>query len=202
MTKVSSIKLQGSYVDISRAHKEVELVKHQVEKNRQEIEPYHKRIYDDAVTLARDVGIEEEMPRTVARQQHRANPEARDPCEFFRRTITATLLDHLSSQLQDRFDNSSQNSLHLSQFVTLLPSELYGSAKNLTKNDIKDICSFYDEDLPSSFAVDTELQAWCIKWNGDKEGKECNTIPKTLAKTDKLFFPTCTPCYVLAPHYQ
>ena len=186
MTKSLSLKLQGSYVDIACVHKEVELVKQQVEKNRDQIEAYHQRIYDDAVTLARDVGTEEKMPRSVARQQHRANPEAKDPCEVFRRTITAPLLDHLSSQLQDRFNNSSQNSLHLFQFVALLPSELYGTAKDLTKNDIKDICSFYDKDLPSSFAVDTELQAWCMKWNNDKEGKECDTIPKTLKKTDKV----------------
>jgi hypothetical protein len=189
MSKVLSIKLQGRYVDIARAHKEVELVKHQVEINRREIESYHKRIYDDAVALARDVGVEEEIPRIAARQQHRANPEARDPCQFFRRTITAPLLDHLSSQLQDRFDKGSQNAIHLSEFLTLLPSELFGSAKNLTKCDIENICSFYDKDMPSSFAIDTELQAWCIKWNNEEEGKECNTIPKTLAKTDKLFFP-------------
>jgi len=191
MTKVLSIKLQGAYIDIARAHEEVELVKQQVQNNREHLEVYHKRIYDDAVTLATDVGISEEMPRSVARQQHRANPEASDPCEYYRRTLTAPLLDHLSSQLQDRFENNSQKSLHLRQFVSILPSELYGAnpMKKLTKSDIKDICTFYDEDLPSSFAVDTELQAWCMKWNNDKDGKDCNTIPKTLEKTDKCFFP-------------
>ena len=84
MTKGLSIKLQGTYVDSVRAHKEMTLVKKHVEENRSKVDEFHQRIYTAAFTLAGKVGISEDMPRIVqGRQQHRANPEASSPSDFY-----------------------------------------------------------------------------------------------------------------------
>ena len=76
LTKGLSIKLQGTYVDIVRAHNEVNLVKKHVEENRKKVVEFHQRS-TAALTGGATVGISEDMPRILqGRQQHRANPGA------------------------------------------------------------------------------------------------------------------------------
>ena len=190
MTKGLSIKLKGTYVDIVRAHKEVTLVKKQVEENRSKVDDFHQRIYTAALTLAGKVGILEDMPRIhQGRQQHRANPVASSPSDFYRRTITVPMLDHLQNQLNERFDDSSESSNSLKEFMALLPSEIAGKEQQLARTDVARIVNLYKDDLPSEYAIDLELQAWSLKWKGNSESTKYNTIPNALAKADKMLYP-------------
>ena len=107
MTEAPSIKLQGTYMDIVRAHEEVELVKQHLKRNREEVDAFHQRIYNAAVALAEEVGLSEETPRVVGRQQHGTSPAASIPCGFYRRSTTVPLLDHLQIQLEERFSTGS-----------------------------------------------------------------------------------------------
>ena len=177
-------------MDIVRAHREVSVVKRHIEENRKKVDEFHRRIYSTALTLASKVGITEDMPGIIqGRQQHRANPDARTPSDFYRRTITVPLLDHLHGQLDERFDEKSGSSICLKQFMALLPSEIDDEEQQLTRTDIASIVNIYEDDLPSDYAIDLELQAWGLKWKGNSESVKYNTIPKAMAKADKMLYP-------------
>ena len=86
------------------------------------------------MTLAAKVVVSECMPHTFqGRQSHRANPDSNSPSDFYRLTITIPILDHLNSQLEERFDGSSVSSKLLTEFIKLLPSEIF---KNKSKGVI------------------------------------------------------------------
>lgn len=56
-TKGLSVKLQGRYTDITRAHHEIEMVKSAVKDARANIDSFHREIYHQAKLIASSVGI-------------------------------------------------------------------------------------------------------------------------------------------------
>jgi len=97
------------------------------------------------------------------------------------------MLDHLQNQLDERFDDSSESSNSLKEFMALLPSEIAGKEQQLARTDVARFVNLYKDDLPSEHAIDLELQAWSLKWKGNSESTKYNTIPKALAKADKMY---------------
>ena len=98
------------------AHEEVVLVKQQVKQNRKEVDGFHQHIYNTAVALASEVRLSEETPRVTGWQQHRTNPEASTPCEFYHHSTAWPLLDHLQVQLEEQFSAGLQSARHLHHF--------------------------------------------------------------------------------------
>ena len=147
-------------------------------------------VYNKACSVAREIGIVEEMPRTTSHQKHRSNPPAATPKEYYSHTISIPMLDHLNSQLMERFSDTSSS--HISEFLSLLPSQLYGS-ENFTRGNISTLFEMYKDDLPEEYAFDTEVQAWHLKWKDDSSAKDINTMPKVLAVTSKTVFPGADP---------
>ena len=94
-TKGLSIKLQGKYVDVARAHRDIEQVKSSLLNARRNVESFHKSIYGDAKQVAATVGIEESAPRLASRQQHCTNIHADNCIQYYQRNLTIPLLDHL-----------------------------------------------------------------------------------------------------------
>ena len=155
-TKGLSVKLQGRYVDVVCAHRDIESVKSSLERNRSEIDVFHDRVYDAVLVLAQSVGIDESSPRISSRQQHRQNVPAENTKEYYKRTLTIPILDHLISELDERFDADS--SLVVVEFMELLPSTIIGhDQSHLQLSKLTNLVSCYENDLPSSRALDTEL---------------------------------------------
>ena len=104
-----SVKLQSRYVDVIRAHKNIENVKSTLGKLRSNVENFHRKAYGEALLLCQSVGIEESTPRVTSRQQHRQNIPFNNSSDYYKCTTTIPLLDHLISELNARFDvNSSK----------------------------------------------------------------------------------------------
>ena len=160
ITKPLSIQLQGSYTDIARAHRDVDQVRRQVKLNRNDIDKFHSLVYNKACSVARDVGVQEDMPRTTSRQQHRSNPSYDTPKDYYRGVITAPMLDHLSSQLEERFPDTSL--CYINEFLNLLPSKLC-EFDTFGREKIPTLITLYIDDLPEDYAIDMELQAWYLK---------------------------------------
>ena len=99
------------------------------------------------------------------------------------------MLDHLQNQLHERFNDSSESSNSLKQFMALLPSEIARKEQQLTRTDAARIVDLYKDDLLSEYAIDLELQAWSLKWQGNLENTKYYTIPKAMAKADKMSYP-------------
>lgn len=95
-TQGLSVKLQGRYVDVVKAHREIEFVKSMVQTARNDIDSFHAQVYSTALNIARSVRVDECVPRTTGRQQHRNNVPFTSISEYFKLSLTTSLLDYLS----------------------------------------------------------------------------------------------------------
>ena len=102
-TKGLSIKLQGKYVDVARAHRDIEQVKSTLLNARRNVESFHKSIYGDAKRVAATVGIKESAARLASGQQHRTNIHADNCNQYYHGNLTISLLDHLTAEPNNRF---------------------------------------------------------------------------------------------------
>ena len=133
------------------------------------------------------MNIQESTPRYAksGRQQHRANPPADNASDFYKRSLTIPMLDHLISELDCRFNEDS--TLIITEFMNILPSEIIKPNVNLELNNLLEL---YSNDLPSPRSLNTELEVWKTKWLGDLEqAKELNTPEKCLKIIDNDYFP-------------
>ena len=88
------------------------------------------------------------------------------------------------SELTLRFD--SQSSSNLSQLMNLLPSSIILSSSL----SLHSVCKFYEEDLPNSASLESELQLWQSKWRAEHNlASTLNTPEKALVHADKDFYP-------------
>ena len=72
-TKGLSVKLQGAYVDVARAFRDINLVKTSLKRLCQRIDTFHHALYEEILGLAGIVDSEERSPRVACRQQNRRN---------------------------------------------------------------------------------------------------------------------------------
>lgn len=66
-----------------------------------------------------------------------------------------------------------------------LPSHV--TAATLVAYDIKDLLSTYEDDLPSTSRIETEIHLWNTKWKGKPAAHSLDTPLKALSSTDKDF---------------
>ena len=127
------------------------------------------------------------MPRLAGRQQHRQNIPATSNTDYCRLNITIPLLDHMISELDDRFDADS--SAIVVEFIQLLPAGLYNksSSERLTAGNFPQVLELYQDDLPSSKSLDVELELWQAKWE-DCEMDLAEDL-KALPHADQDYFP-------------
>ena len=184
-TKGLSVKLQGRYVDIVKAHKDVNLVLDTLKDARRNIDPFHNRIYATALSIASDVNVEESRPRTTVRQEHRGNVPSSSTSEYYKRILTIPILDHLIAEVSERF--SSRITMTLAQVMLLLPSHV--TAATLVASDIEDLLSTYEDDLPSPSTIETEIHLWNTKWKDNPTAHSLDTPLKAVTSTDRDFFP-------------
>lgn len=187
-TRGLSVKLQGRYVDVVRAHKDIESVKVALKGTRSRVDNFHNHIYEEATHLGATVGIEESVPRLAGRQQHRKNVPADTMMDYYKRNLTIPLLDHIISELDSRFD--SESSAVLVEFMQLLPSTLL-TTPSMTKSAFTKVLKLYEDDLPSPRSLDVELDLWHSRWvDCEAELAEgLDTAAKVLPHADQDYYP-------------
>ena len=122
-TRGLSVKLQGRYVDVCRAHRDIESVKTALEAARSGVDTFHEHTFEEAARLGASVGIDESSPRLAGWQQNRSNVPAGTPKDYYKRNLTIPLLDHTISELDTCF--SSDSSAVVVEFMQLLPSAIF-----------------------------------------------------------------------------
>ena len=95
--------LQEEAKDIVQAVSEIKTLTSSLKQVRENIDSYHCRWFETVAKMCNEVGTTPSMPRICGRQRHRASIPASNPSEYFRRTITVPILDHLLSELDKRF---------------------------------------------------------------------------------------------------
>jgi hypothetical protein len=95
--------LQEKSLDVCRCLKHVQIVKHSLEECRRNMDNFHRQCFNKARDLCEDLDIAIKKPRICSRETKRTNVPSESTEEYYRRAITAPLLDHLVSEMNGRF---------------------------------------------------------------------------------------------------
>ena len=119
------MKLQGRYVDVSYAHRQIESVKETLQTVRCTVDSFHDLVYKEALVLASSVDVDESVPRFASRQ-HRQNIPSDNAKEYYKRTSTIQMLDFPTTELNSCFDAAASH--NIAEIMHLLPSQQATSA--------------------------------------------------------------------------
>ncbi|XP_048576913.1 52 kDa repressor of the inhibitor of the protein kinase-like isoform X2 [Nematostella vectensis] len=103
LTKPLTVKLQSKAMDILKAKEELALLISVLTEMSNDIDATHHELYQDAVTIARQVDVQPDKPRVAQRQTHRPNAPASNPEDYYKINLTRVFLDHVLEQLDSRF---------------------------------------------------------------------------------------------------
>ena len=110
--------------------------------------------------MCADVGTVPAIPWRCSHQMNRSNVPADSPSQYYCRSISIPLLDHLLSEMQSHFSSLNQTAL---LGLSILPSIIV----NLSPHEFAKVHKFakmYQNDLLSPHCVSSELDCWNIKW--------------------------------------
>ena len=65
-TRGLSVKLQGRYVDVARAYRDIEVVQNTLKTFRSNVDTFHNLVYEQVMVLSQSVGIVESVPRLAS----------------------------------------------------------------------------------------------------------------------------------------
>ena len=155
---------QGKSIDIMDGIHLINTIKNDFTNFRNSIDSFHDTWYAEALDLAEKVEVEESKPRTVVgKQTTRSNPPYKSISEYYKRTITIPLVDHINSALQHRFDTESVN---VYKGLSVVPTKMMSLKEKGQdwRDDFKVVTNFYVDDLPYPLALDAELSLWTTYW--------------------------------------
>jgi hypothetical protein len=168
--------LQAETKDIVAAVKEIDSIISTLQDVRVNISTYHASWYSVVETMCSDVSTEPSIPRRCGRQIHRSNIPADTPSEYYCRTISIPLLDHLLSEMQSRFTTHHQIALLglciVPSVMVTLPDEEYNTT-------VMKFADSYIGDLPSADCIQSELHCWKMKWVKQQQQHGEATLPST-----------------------
>ena len=177
LTKPLTVKLQRKEIDLLKAKDEIALLKSELTEMQTNIDLKHHELYMEAVNLANKVSLEPSMPRIVQRQAHRANAAATTPEQYYKINLTRVFLDHCLQQLNSRF----QDEINLcNKGLSIIPSVLLEHSL-VWKQNVKDFCHHYRQDIPNIVGLDAELQLWERMWQVQQV--EGANIPDRISNT-------------------
>ena len=172
--------LQAEAKDIVQAVSEINNVKATLQDVRNNIEKYHDEWFADVESMCDSVGVELSLPRLCGRQRHRPNVPAQSPSDYFRRTISIPIVDHLLSEMERRFDHHQQTAL---KGLYLVPSVLVGKTLEEVTPSIQQLGDLYSGELPFSSSLLSEFHCWYIKWKDQEKDHGLASLPITLHHT-------------------
>ena len=114
--------LQSKSIDVCNGLHLIKSFKALVITRRQEVDEFHGNWNKKALTLTEKINITETMPRVAGTQIQISSTSAESVPDYYERTITISLLDHLMCKLDYRF-NSSKKEKKLNGFV-IVPAKL------------------------------------------------------------------------------
>lgn len=171
--------LQAEAKDIVEAAQEVTDLKHVISDVREKVDRYHSQWFTEVEQMCQSVGTQPSLPRTCGRQTHRSNAPADTPSEFYRRTVTIPMLDHILSEIGSRFSSHQKTAL---LGLYLIPSLLVTKTLEEVTETLKPLEMMYSGDLNDSNFV-SELHQWYVKWKREENTHGINALPTSLCHT-------------------
>ena len=178
--------LQAKSNDIYNDLNLIQPLKDAVSSLRNIVDQHHQMCYEQALKFVQKVNITEEKPRTSFIVKNRVNTLSESTSHYFKLVITIPLLDHLSTELTTRFDDTT---LKCYKALGLVPSkkisEIQCSCDTNWKNHVISFNDFYIIDLPNPLALLGELDLWEAYWLNFR-----TELPSNITKTLKAInFP-------------
>ena len=122
------------------------------------------------------------MPRLVGTQIHRSITAAESMSDYYKRSITIALLDHLICELDYRFDRSKTEAI-FNGFV-IVPAKLIAIVQQPEKGHWKEkfplFANFIRDDLPNALSLHSKLDLWEKNWISYKK-----SLPDNISNTLK-----------------
>ena len=152
------------------------LVKDALQDVRDNVTDFHGKWFKETTDLAEELDVSPAKPRTCGRQTQRSNAPSESVEDYFKKTITIPLLDHILTEMNGRFGDLQ---VKASMGLHVIPALVETS-------DVSNF-EFFMDDLPSVGTLQQELHMWRLKWRGNKEAP-CD-IKTSLEHCDVHLFP-------------
>lgn len=187
LTRPLTKELQSVQMDMMKANNELENLKSALQQFQTDIDNHHHILFTKATDLAGKIQILPAMPRIVQRQIHRANAPATTPENYYRINLTTVFLDHVTQQLDKRFQQDQLNSY--TKGLSIIPKTVVDDHLNW-KTKVKEFCHEYRSDIPNAVGLDAELFMWGNRWlNVPQLNYVPSTIKDTLKSVDRQAYP-------------
>lgn len=182
--------LQARTNDMFKTMMLIESLKDEFTSIRNNVDQRHGNWFADAESLATRLNITVGVPRLAKRQINRPNYSHSDVSDYFKKAITIPLLDHVISELNDRFDHSLTPYHGLvvisSRLLFLVKSEQKDPPKFSWKDQFQTFVNFYRNDFPNPSAISNELDIWVRYWQ-KVEKDDAKSVPNSIEATLKSF---------------
>ena len=172
--------LQAEAKDILQASTEVNHLISTLKEVREKVDDHHRKWFDEIEAMCSKVAIIPSMPRLSGRQQNRSNTPASSPSQYFLRTISIPMLDHLLQELKTRFDDSQRTTL---QGFCLIPSIMVSMNLEIVLSKLGELGNMYSSDLPYVSSLKSEGLSWYIKWRDQATEHGAASLPSSLHHT-------------------
>ena len=122
----------------------------------------------EILLLAKNLEIVEKVPRFAKKQPHRETHPFSSSSEYYKKSVTIPIVDHLLTEMNSRFTNES---LVTYTGLYIIQSKLISlvSGGHSWKDKVMPFLKFYEDDLPNPKAIDAELCLWEKYWVLNKE---------------------------------
>ena len=137
-----TVRLQKRSIDIVNAYGQVHAIQNEMESFNANCDLEFHTWFVEISKLAQELNITVAVPRIIGRQVYRNNAPADSPEMYYRRNVLLPFLDHILTELQDRFGGVRQKIVKL---FSLVPSLLINSAPT----SVEEVSQLYHADLPS-----------------------------------------------------
>jgi hypothetical protein len=176
-----TIQLQGTCLDIIEAHSMITSIKAVYHRERSTVDVGFQAIYDQSIRIAEKVAVTPIMPRQAQRQLHRSNVPADSVIEYYQKNVAIPFLDHIISNLENRF---SSLGVTASSLLGLVPSVLCNK-----EPDISAAIKMYQQDLPSPELIPSEILRWKMRFESIPSIKRPSTPSAALKECNPAYFP-------------
>ena len=172
--------LQEEAKDIVQAVSEINTLMLSLKQVRERVDYYHDKWFGIILEMCMGVGTTPSVPRICGRQRHRASIPAANPSEYYKRTITIPILDHLLTELERWFSTLQKTAL---QGLYLVPSVLVTEDLEKVTTVVTEVGEQYTVDLPNASSLGSEVHNWHTKWKMEEKNNGKSSLPTTLSST-------------------
>lgn len=175
--------LQSTSLDLLQCANHIKKILAVVKAHRETADAIMEDLLVSAHATAAEITVELQPPRVVERQQHRSNPPAASPAEYWKQSILIPYLDSFTSALENRF---SEDNVPAFSILSLHPFLMLDSTIEDLKQRARCFADFYELD-----GYESEAELWYNVWsekNLDRQALKDLEIVEVI-KEANTFFP-------------